>query len=274
MTQRIGFVGAGQLGEPMVRRLLGAGYEVTVYARRDDVRQRLLAAGARLADSVAEVATGGQVIISCLFSDDQLREVVPGADGLLAHADSGAILVSHTTGTVDTVHELAGTRADVIVLDAPVSGTADDIVNGRLTVLLGGESGAAAKADPILRAYADTIIHTGALGSALNIKLVNNVLFAANAQLLGAAADVATQVGVDPDRFLDALAACSADSKVAGHARGIGGMAAFTEAAAPFLRKDVNAALLAARDAGADLGLLHDVIEQGPLPLTAVRQPE
>lgn len=268
MTQRIGFVGAGQLGEPMVRRLLGAGHEVTVYARRDDVRARLRAAGAKLADSIAEVATGGQVIIGCLFSDDQLREVALGAGGLLAHADPGAILVSHTTGTVDTVRELADANPDATVLDAPVSGTADDIANGRLTVLLGGESEAAAEADPILRAYASTVIQTGTLGSALNIKLVNNVLFAANAQLLGAATDVATQIGVDPDRFLDALAACSADSKVAGHARAIGGMGAFAEAAAPFLRKDVNAALVAACDAGAELGLLHDVIESGPLPLT------
>lgn len=268
MTQNIGFVGAGQLGEPMVRRLAGAGHEVTVYARRDDVRQRLREAGAAIADSIADLATGAQLIISCLFSDDQIREVILGADGLLAHADSGAILVSHTTGTVDTVHELADARTDVAVLDAPVSGTADDIANGRLTVLLGGESGAVAKADPILRAYASTVIRTGGLGSALNIKLVNNVLFAANAQLLGAATDVATQLGVDADHFLDALAACSADSKVAGHARGLGGMGVFAEAAAPFLRKDVGAALLAARDAGAELGLLHDVIEQGPLPLT------
>jgi 3-hydroxyisobutyrate dehydrogenase-like beta-hydroxyacid dehydrogenase len=106
------------------------------------------------------------------------------------------------------------------------------------------------------------------LGTALNLKLVNNVLFAANAQLLGAANELAVELGIDSDRFLEALAACSADSKVAAYARGLGGIADFTEAAARFLRKDVAVAVSAAHEAGTDLGLLHDVIQRGPLPLT------
>ncbi|HKH51357.1 MAG TPA: NAD(P)-binding domain-containing protein, partial [Mycobacterium sp.] len=82
----IGFLGAGQLGEPMVRRLLGADHQVSVFARRDDVRARLRDEGAAMADSVADLAAGSDILISCLFSDVQLRETGLGPDGFIANA--------------------------------------------------------------------------------------------------------------------------------------------------------------------------------------------
>jgi 3-hydroxyisobutyrate dehydrogenase-like beta-hydroxyacid dehydrogenase len=273
VSDRIGFIGAGQMGEPMVHRLLAAGHHVTVYARRDEVRHRLRQAGASVVDTVADVARDHRIVICCLFSDAQLRDVALGADGLLAHCAPGTLVLSHTTGAVTTLHELTTAATTVTVLDAPVSGTADDIANGRLTVMIGGPSDAVETAASVVDAYAALVLRTGGLGSALNLKLVNNVLFAANAQLLSAAVDVAADLDIDADRFLDALAACSADSKVAGYARAIGGMNSFSERAAPFLRKDVDAALTAARAAGTDLGLLHDVIARGALPLTAAATP-
>ncbi|MGV0793486.1 NAD(P)-dependent oxidoreductase [Mycolicibacterium sp. XJ1819] len=268
MSVPIGFIGAGQMGEPMVHRLLGAGHRVTVYARREEVRDRLRGAGAAAVDTVADAVKDHPVVICCLFSDQQLRDVALGADGLLAHCAPGAIVLSHTTGSVATLRELAAAQPAVTVLDAPVSGTADDITNGQLTVLIGGPQAAVETAATVVDAYAETVLRTGDLGSALNLKLVNNVLFAANAQLLSAAVTVAADLGIDPDDFLTALAACSADSKAAGHARATGGIDNFSELAAPFLRKDVDAALTAAGEAGTDLGLLHDVIARGALPLT------
>lgn len=269
MSEPIGFIGAGQMGEPMVHRLLGAGHAVTVYARREEVRKRLTDAGATVVDSAADVAKDHRIIICCLFSDAQLREVALADDGLLAYCAANTIVLSHTTGSVATLHELASARTDVTVLDAPISGTADDIANGTLTVMIGGASDAVEVAAAVVGAYAATVLRTGGLGSALNLKLVNNVLFAANAQLLSAAIEIAGGLGIEPDRFLEALAACSADSKAAGYARGIGGIDNFSELAAPFLRKDVDAAMTAAADAGTDLGLLYDVIKRGALPLTS-----
>ncbi|MCV7280261.1 NAD(P)-dependent oxidoreductase [Mycolicibacterium flavescens] len=265
MSDPIGFIGAGQMGEPMVHRLLAAGRPVTVYARRDEVRQRLADAGATVVDSVADVGKGARTVICCMFSDAQLKEV---AEELIDHCAAGTVVLSHTTGSVSTVRDIDSARADVTVLDAPISGTAEDIANGRLTVLIGGPADAVETAAEVVQAYAATVLRTGLLGTALNLKLVNNVLFAANAQLLSAAVGVAGKLDIEADRFLEVLAACSADSKVAGYARGIGGMAPFTEMAAPFLRKDVDAALAAAQEAGTDLGLLYDVIERGELPLS------
>jgi 3-hydroxyisobutyrate dehydrogenase-like beta-hydroxyacid dehydrogenase len=265
----IGFIGAGQMGEPMVQRLLAANHEVTVYARRGDVRERLANAGALHADSIADLAAHSDVLIACLFSDAQLREVAHGPDGLIANAKPGAVLVSHTTGSVATLGELAGlSPSGPMILDAPVSGTTDDIDAGNLTVLIGGASGAVDRVRPVIAAYANPIIATGELGSALNIKLVNNVLFAANAQLAATAVDLGRALGVQPDALLNALACCSGGSTAAMHMQGIGGVDVFETLAAPFLRKDFAAAVDAADDVGMDLGLLRKVVESGPLSLT------
>jgi 3-hydroxyisobutyrate dehydrogenase-like beta-hydroxyacid dehydrogenase len=268
MTKTVGFIGAGQLGEPMVARLLGAGHDVLVYARRPEVRDRVAAQGAPVADSVADLARRSDILISCLFSDAQLREAGLGADGFIANAKPGSVFVSHTTGTVSTLTALRDSHpSPPVILDAPVSGTVENIGAGTLTVLLGGPGDEVLMVTPVLAAYADPIVPTGELGSALAIKLVNNLLFAGNAQLLAAAIQLGQALGVDADALLSALQVCSSASHVAAHAHRIGGIKPFTEAATPFLRKDIAAALEAAGEAGVDLGLLGVVVDSGPLAL-------
>jgi 3-hydroxyisobutyrate dehydrogenase-like beta-hydroxyacid dehydrogenase len=263
----IGFLGAGQLGEPMVHRLVAAGQPTAVYARRDDVRSRLRGAGAVIADSAAELAATSDILICCLFSDAQLRETATGPDGFLTCMRPGSVFVSHTTGSVGTLRELAESSPSVSVLDAPVSGTADDIAQGTLTVLLGGAPDAVQRVRPMLAAYADPIVCTGGLGSAMDMKLINNVLFAANAQLVAAAVQIGDHLGVASEALLSALTVCSGNSNAASYVQGTGSIEAFAELAAPFLRKDVAAAVAAAEDAGADLGFLRSVVETGPLSL-------
>jgi 3-hydroxyisobutyrate dehydrogenase-like beta-hydroxyacid dehydrogenase len=273
MGTTIGFLGAGQLGEPMVERLLGAGHDVRVHARREEARARLEAKGAALAESVAELARGSDVLISCLFSDAQLRETGFGPDGFIANAKPGSIFVSHTTGNLSTLEALRDTSAaPPDILDAPVSGTADDIAAGTLTVLLGGPGDAVAAVAPVLAAYADPVVPTGPLGSALALKLINNLLFAANAQLLASAAQLGTRLGVEPDVLLSTLQVCSAGSNVAAHAHRIGGMDRFEELAGPFLRKDIAACREAVAETGMDLGLLGIAVTDGPLALDGSAQ--
>lgn len=109
------------------------------------------------------------------------------------------------------------------------------------------------------------MVPTGALGSALALKLINNLLFAANAQVLAAASQLGTQMGVDPDVLLSTLQVCSAGSNAAAHAHGSGGMDRFAELAIPFLRKDLAACREAAAEAGVELGLLGTAVREGPL---------
>jgi 3-hydroxyisobutyrate dehydrogenase-like beta-hydroxyacid dehydrogenase len=268
MTKVIGFIGAGQLGEPMVSRLLAAGHDVLVYARRPDVRDRVLSQGAAVADSKADLARQTDILISCLFSDAQLKEAGLGPDGLIANAKPGAVFVSHTTGTLSTLEGLRDSHpSPPVLLDAPVSGTVENIDTGTLTVLLGGPSNAVQMVTPALASYANPIVQTGELGSALAIKLVNNLLFSCNAQLLAAAIQLGQSLGVDADALLSTLQVCSSASHAAAQAHRVGGIENFNERATPFLRKDIAAALEAAGEAGVDLGLLGVVVESGPLAL-------
>jgi 3-hydroxyisobutyrate dehydrogenase-like beta-hydroxyacid dehydrogenase len=268
MATTIGFLGAGQLGEPMVERLLGAGHHVLVHTRRDEVRDRLVAEGATASDSVAHLARDSDVLISCLFSDAQLRETGLGPDGFIANAKPGSVFVSHTTGTLSTLEALRdASPVAPVILDAPVSGTVESIVAGTLTVLVGGPGDAVATVAPILAAYADPVVPTGALGSALALKLINNLLFAANAQMLSSATELGSRLGVAPDVLLSTLQVCSAGSTAAAHAHRIGGLDRFEELAGPFLRKDVAACREAAAEAGVELGLLGTAVRDGPLAL-------
>jgi 3-hydroxyisobutyrate dehydrogenase-like beta-hydroxyacid dehydrogenase len=269
MADTIGFVGAGKMGEPMVLRLVEAGHRVQVYARRPEVRERLAAAGAVPVESVAAVARDAGVVISCLFSDAQLLEVAAGADGLLANAGADTVVVSHTTGTVSTLTKLmAEYPAGPALVDAPVSGGAHDIAAGSLTVLLGGSDDAVARARPVLAAYTDPVITTGGLGTALNLKLINNVLFVANAQLVAAAVELAKSLDVPDSSLFEALAQCSGGSRAAGYVQSSGGVENFAKVVAPFMRKDVAACIEAAADRGVDLGQLRTVVETGLLDLS------
>jgi 3-hydroxyisobutyrate dehydrogenase-like beta-hydroxyacid dehydrogenase len=268
MTPVIGFIGAGQLGEPMVLRLIAAGHDVHVFARRSDVCARLRDSGAFPSASIAELAARSDVLISCVFSDDQLAEITAGPRGILVNSKDGAVLVSHTTGRASTLTALARQTSRLSIVDAPVSGTAAHVGTGSLTALIGGESAAVHRVKPVLSAYCNPIVETGELGSALNIKLINNLVFAANAQIIAAATELGRRLGVAETRLLDALEMCSGGSRLASYARQFGGVQAFAAGAGQVLRKDVAAATRAAHAAGADLGLLSTVVTLGPLTLT------
>jgi len=269
MTEVIGFVGAGQMGEPMVTRLLGAGRDVLVYARKEEVRTRLADKGARLAESVADVAAGSDVLILCLFSDPQLLELGRGTGGYMANAKPGSVVVSHTTGLLSTLTTLkAEYPAGPELIDAPVSGSADDILAGSLTVLLAGPEAVRDRVRPVLAAYSDPIIDTGDVGSALSLKLINNVLFAANAQLVASAIQLGEKLGVDETQLLQALAVCSGASKAAQSLQLIGGLQGFTDLAGPYIAKDVAACIASAEESDVDLGLLQTVVETGPMNIT------
>lgn len=265
----VGFLGPGRMGRPMVDRLLRAGHEVTVFARREQVRRELEQAGAHVSDTAAEAARSADVILVCVFSDAQLLEVCLGEVGLLAGLRPGAVIASHVTGRRNTVQELAAQAAerDGFVVDAPVSGGTEEIAEGRLTVMLGGDSLAVDKVDRVVAAYADPRIHTGGLGSALAVKLVNNLLFASHAQTAAAAIELGEHLGVERDALLQVLESASGRSYAASALGRIGPVAEWASVVGEFMRKDVAACEAELSAAGAEGGLLVDVVHRGPLPL-------
>ena len=134
-SPRIGFVGAGRMGFPMVERLAAAGHDLVVHAHRAESRAALDRLGVRHAGALREVAADRDVLLICVFNDEQLAKI---GEPLAAALPDGAVFASHTTGRTATLRGLADRFPGIDVLEAPVSGVAADIREGRLTVLLGG----------------------------------------------------------------------------------------------------------------------------------------
>jgi len=265
----VGFVGAGKMGTPMVERLVAAGHRVVVHARRAEAREQLALLGAVAVADVGEAVEDADVVLACLFSDEQLAEAGPE----IARAmPPGAVLASHVTGTAGTLSRLGADVpgwADRIV-DAPVSGTETEIREGRLTVLLGGAEDAVDRVHGVVASYADPILRTGGFGSALAMKLVNNLLLAVNSQTMAEALTLGSRLGLEPRTVLAALEHCSGGSQASSEALRRPDLAAHATGMARYLAKDVAACTAAAAELGVDVPrLLLDVVERGPMPLSA-----
>jgi 3-hydroxyisobutyrate dehydrogenase-like beta-hydroxyacid dehydrogenase len=248
---KIGMVGLGEMGMPMLERLRAAGHEVSFRARRPEVIAHAEGLGAAPAADFAD----RDAVVICVYSDEQVREV---AAEVTATMRPGATLVNHTTGSPATVALLAGEAAGrgVRVLDAALSGGPADVRAGRLTLLIGGEGAVLSGVRPALASYAGQIIHVGALGDGQRVKLVNNALFAAQVALVAEAERVAGSLGVDPGTALDAIQHCSADSRVLRTVLAVGSSARMRELAGKFIDKDIAMVEQVARETGVELGRL------------------
>ncbi len=264
---QIAFIGAGQMGMPMVQRLLGAGWPVTAYARRSEVRDELVASGATAVASARDAVASADVVVVCLFADAQLRESALGPDGFLTAMRPGSLVITHTTGSPATSRALAdaGAATAIRVVEAPVSGSAVDVAEGHVTVLLGGEPEDRDAARAVVAAYGDPILAIGPLGSAMVVKLLNNALFAAQLQLAGEVERIAARFGVGLDTVAPAILASSGTSYAMDVAGRNGSLAAVVARAGHFLHKDVSVVDEVARELDLDLGVLGHVNREGPL---------
>jgi 3-hydroxyisobutyrate dehydrogenase-like beta-hydroxyacid dehydrogenase len=153
----------------------------------------------------------------------------------------------------------------VRVVDAPVSGSAEDIADGAITVLLGGEPADVDEARSIVAAYGDPILPIGPLGSAQAIKLLNNSLFAAQVQLAAEVERLAAEFGIEPAAAAGAIQRASGASFAMGVVERRGSVASVEASAGHYLQKDVGAMNDVAAELGLDLGMLGHVTAHGPL---------
>ncbi|MFI1464258.1 NAD(P)-dependent oxidoreductase [Nocardia carnea] len=256
---RIGFIGAGRMGVPMIRRLVAAGHSVRAVGRNPAAREAISAAGATTVGSAAEAGENAEAVVICVFTDDQVREVCLGS-GLLDTMPHGSVLILHTTGSPDTATAIAAGATGRYVVDAPVSGGPHNIADGAITVFLGGETEAVERARPVLSAYADPVLAVGALGNGQRVKLVNNALFAAQIGLVTEAVRLAGELGLAESEVLAALPHASSSSRAVLSVAAKGSVAAFSESVGDFLRKDIAVARDLADRLGSDLGLLDPAI--------------
>lgn len=216
MEPRIGFVGLGVMGRPMARNLLAAGYKLTVYARRPEAAQPLLASGATLAESPADVARSSDIAFTMVTNTADVEQVVLGEQGLIHGAAPGAVIVDCSTISPGATRRMAETlRARGIeMLDAPVSGGESGAVQGTLSIMAGGRPEVFARVRPVLERLGKTIVHVGGNGAGQVAKAVNQLILVTSLEACAEGLALARRCGVDPGKVREALLGGFAASRV------------------------------------------------------------
>jgi 3-hydroxyisobutyrate dehydrogenase len=225
-TKRIGWIGLGNMGIPMVKNLLKAGFEVTVYNRTAAKAAPLREAGARIAASPAALWESADTVITMVSDDAALRQIHQGGEGLLAGAGraevgrapksegrqrsdgmgaaTGKTVIDMSTVSPDTSRELAGALAakGVDYLDAPVAGSVKPAELGQLVIMVGGNKTVYEAALPIFERLGKASFLMGARGAGNNAKLAVNLLLAFNMQGLAESVVFAREKGIAPGEML------------------------------------------------------------------------
>jgi 2-hydroxy-3-oxopropionate reductase len=215
-VHRVGFVGLGTMGEPMAANLLKAGFQVAVVAHRNRAPiERLTSQGATEARSAAELAADAQAIVTCVSDDAAVEEVLTSARGIGEGAHEGLIVIDTSTISPLTSQRLAADLASrgVTLLDAPISGGQNGAIAGTLAIMVGGPREAYDHILPVLEAMGKSITYVGQNGSALAVKLANNIIVAAAQIAISEALTLAAKAGVDPGLAHSILVNATAGSR-------------------------------------------------------------
>lgn len=210
----IGWVGTGVMGAAMAGHLLTAGHRLTVTTRTRAKAEPLLAAGARWADTPADVADASTVVFTMVGFPADVREVILGRDGVLAALDAGGMVIDMTTSEPPLAVEIASAAfaKAVDALDAPVSGGDVGAREARLSIMVGGQAEAFERARPLLELMGATVVHQGPAGSGQHTKMVNQTLVAAGMVGICEALLYAHRAGLDVTTVLRSVSSGAAGS--------------------------------------------------------------
>ncbi len=175
---KIGFIGTGNIGNPMANQLLKAGFDLTVHDIRPEAAESLVADGAKWADSPRAAAEGADAVVTSLPGPPQVEEVATGQGGILDGLRAGGTWIEMSTGDLHLIERLAaeGAEKGISMLEATVSCGVKRAREGRISVFIGGDKNVFEAHMPIFDAVAETIIHVGPLGHATVAKLITNML--------------------------------------------------------------------------------------------------
>lgn len=214
--QRIGFIGAsGLMGHGMAKHLRAKGFPLalTVHKNRDRIAD-LLAAGATLAESPAELARASDIVFICVTGSPQVEAAVAGPGGLLSAAAPGLLIVDTSTAEPDSTSRLRAQceTQGVHYIDAPLARTPVEAEAGRLNVMVGATDAQFAQLEPVLRAFAENVFHVGQPGAGHVIKLLNNFIAQAQCTAVAEAFAVGQKAGVDLKQLMALISAGGVNS--------------------------------------------------------------
>jgi 3-hydroxyisobutyrate dehydrogenase-like beta-hydroxyacid dehydrogenase len=208
---KIGFIGAsGLMGHGMAKNLLAKGHQLslTVHRNRERVAD-LLAAGATEAPHAKALAAGSEIVFVCVTGSPQVEACVVGDDGLLGGAPQGLVIVDCSTSEPASTAALRERCAasGVTFVDAPLSRTPVEAEAGRLNVMVGADDAVFAKLEPVMRGFAENVLHVGGPGAGHTIKLLNNFIAQAVCTATAEAFAVGQRAGVDVRRLVELVSA-------------------------------------------------------------------
>lgn len=206
-TLKLGWVGLGNMGNPMVMNLLKAGFEVTVFNRTKDKEAPLIEAGATTANSPQELMEKCDVVITMLSNDAAVKEVFESPTGLLSKEYPTKVIINMSTVSPETSRYLASSCSthNVHFIDAPVSGSVKPAQDGTLVILVGSSITDYELAKPIFDILGKTAIHVGEAGVASSAKLAINYLLGLNLQGLAETVLFAESNGVSKEDMLNII---------------------------------------------------------------------
>jgi len=212
----IAFLGLGIMGSPMSVNLSRAGFDVVGYNPHPERTEALVEAGGRAAGSIAEAVTEADVVTVMVPDSPDVTLVLSGEDGVFDSARPGTLVIDFSSIRPDVTVELASTAKDkgLRLLDAPVSGGEAGAKNAALSIMVGGEATDFAEAEPIFGAVGKTVVHVGPSGSGQTVKAANQLIVAANIQVLAEALVFLEAYGVDTEAALEVLGGGLAGSTV------------------------------------------------------------
>ena len=214
-AEKLGYLGLGMMGFPMTRRLVSAGYDVTVWNRSPGKAAALVAAGAKAALHPSDVAATASILFMCLTDAAAVEKVVFGPDGLATATGTGKLVVDFSSIHPDAARAIAArlkAANGMGWIDAPVSGGTIGAEEGTLAVMAGGDAADIERARPYVLAMARRFTHMGPTGAGQTTKLCNQVIVGCAMAVLAEATRLAVNAGIDARRLPEALAGGFADS--------------------------------------------------------------
>ena len=201
MTDRIGFVGLGNIGKPMAINLADDGFDLTVYDIYQPSCEELANRGAKTSASLAEMAGACDVICICVRDDEDVEDVLRSPQGVFLASTPGTVVVVHSTVRKSTLLRLAdeAREHDVYLIDTAVSGGAIGAEQRNLCYMVGGPEELLERCRPIFESSAAKIIHAGDVGAGLTLKLCNNLMTYASFVAIHESARLAQASGLSLD---------------------------------------------------------------------------
>ena len=212
--KRVGFIGVGIMGKSMVRNLMKAGYEVSIYTRTKSKVEDVIGEGALWCDSVAECVKGQEAVLTIVGYPKDVEEVYFGDNGIIANADAGAYIIDMTTTSPKLAVRIyeEGTGAGLHPLDAPVTGGDSGAKAGTLTILVGGEKQDFDACMPVFQAMGKNINYMGKAGNGQHTKMCNQIAIAGTLAGACEAFVYAKNVGLDLKSCFGSISTGSAGS--------------------------------------------------------------